>query len=393
MTGRNTMRILHVLGKLDRGGVETWLVQVLQNIDRHKYQMDFLVHTTDPGAYDEEVRGLGSRIHPCLSPSNPLQYAFNFRRILNQYGPYDVVHSHVHHFSGYVLMLAAMAGVKVRIAHSHNDTRTAEVSNSRKRRAYLQIMKAMIRSVATHGLAVSAEAGCDLFPLRGRNTEKWELQHLGIDLSRFDVPANAHDVRQSLGIPPDALVVGHVGRFSDQKNHAFLVDIAREFVRTEPRGFFLLVGDGLLRPAIEEKVRNYGLAKHFMFAGLRSDVATLMKGAMDALLFPSLYEGLPITLIEAQAAELRCLISNVISVEADVVPELIRRESLDRTPAEWASSLLELLSHRLLVSPDAVREALASRSIGTSRDALLAFYLKTPQPVHPRHSWTAEKSS
>src|ERR1700678_3039861 len=107
------MRILHVLGKLDRGGAETWLVQVLRNIDRQKYQMDFLVHTADPGAYDEEVRALGSRIIPCLSPSNPVQYAYNFQRILTRYGAYDVVHSHVHHFSGYVLMLAAMAGVKV----------------------------------------------------------------------------------------------------------------------------------------------------------------------------------------------------------------------------------------------------------------------------------------
>jgi glycosyltransferase involved in cell wall biosynthesis len=371
------MRILHVLGKLDRGGAETWLVQVLRNIERQKYQMDFLVHTTDPGAYDEEVRALGSRIIPCLSPSQPLHYAFNFRRILNQYGPYDVVHSHVHHFSGYVLMLAAMSGVKVRIAHSHNDTRPAEASRSVARRAYLRIMQTMINTVATGGLAVSAEAGCDLFASKGCLTDRWELQHLGIDLSRFDVRVDAQQVRASLGIPPDALVIGHVGRFSEQKNHAFLVEIARELVRTEPRSFFLLVGDGLSRTAIEKQVRNYGLVKHFLFAGLRSDVSTLMKGAMDVLLFPSLYEGLPITLLEAQAAGLRCLISNVISVEADVVPELIWRESLDRTPGEWASRLLEFLSQRCPVSADAVSKALASRSIATSTGQLASYYVKS----------------
>src|ERR1700733_11910503 len=131
------MRILHVLGKLDRGGVETWLVQVLRHIDRQKYQMDFLVHSESPGAYDEEVRALGSRIIPCLHPSNPVMYARNFRRALRQYGPYDVVHSHVHHYSGYVLTLAAMWGVPVRIAHSHNDTRAAEASTSIGRREYL----------------------------------------------------------------------------------------------------------------------------------------------------------------------------------------------------------------------------------------------------------------
>jgi glycosyltransferase involved in cell wall biosynthesis len=387
------MRILHVLGKLDRGGVETWLVQLLRQIDRQKYHMDFIVHDAYPGAYDEEVRALGSRILPCLSLSNPLQYAFNFRRILNKYGPYDVVHSHVHHFSGYVLMLAAMAGVKVRIAHSHNDTRTAEVSNSVKRRAYLQIMQTMIRRVATRGLAVSAEAGCDLFSPRGRHIEKWELQHLGIDLSRFDVPANTNEVRQSLGIAPDALVVGHVGRFSEQKNHAFFVEIARELVRIEPRCFFLLVGEGSLRRTIEEKVRNYGLAKHFMFSGIRSDVPILMKGAMDVLLFPSLHEGLGIALLEAQAAGLNCLISNVIPAEVDAVPALIRRESLDHTPTEWASNLLDLLAHRLPIPPDALREALASRSISRSSDELVAFYSKFVQPIQPRHAWVGEKSS
>jgi glycosyltransferase involved in cell wall biosynthesis len=221
------MRILHVVGKLDYGGAETWLVQILRHIDRQKYQMDFLVHTTDPGAYDAEVRALGARTIPCLSPSNPLQYAFNFRRLLREHGPYDVVHSHVHHYSGYVLMLAATAGVKVRIAHSHSDTRSAEASKSVERRAYLRAMRTMIRAFATRGLAVSAEAGCDLFAPQWRDrTDKWQLQYLGIDLSKFEIEVNAEEVRRSLGIPPDALVIGHVGRFCEPKNHAFLVEIA-----------------------------------------------------------------------------------------------------------------------------------------------------------------------
>jgi glycosyltransferase involved in cell wall biosynthesis len=372
------MRILHVLGKLDRGGVETWLVQVLRHIDRQKYQMDFLVHATDAGAYDEEVRALGARIIPCLSPSNPLQYAFNFRRVLREYGPYDVVHSHVHHYGGYVLMLAAMVGVKIRIAHSHSDTRSTEASKSVERKAYLRAMHMMIRVFATRGLAVSAEAGFDLFASQWRaRTDKWQLQHLGIDLSRFQIEENAEKVRRSLGIPPDALVIGHVGRFSEPKNHAFLVEIAHEVVRMESRSFFLLVGDGPLRTAIEEKVRKYGLAKHFLFAGSRSDVSILMKGAMDILLFPSLYEGLPVTLIEAQAAGLRCLISDVISAEVDAVSELVKRESLHQTPTQWASSLLEFLSKHYPVSPDTVRNALASRSILTSKDNLIAFYAES----------------
>lgn len=368
------MRILHVLRKLDRGGVETWLAQVLRHIDRQKYQMDFLVHTTDPGAYDEEVRALGARIIPCLRPSNPALYAKNFFRILREYGPYDVVHSHVHHYSGYVLTLAAMAGVPVRIAHSHSDTRWLLPSRSFGRDAYLKAMNVMIRAFASRGLAVSAEAGCDLFSSQWRDRpDKWQLQHLGIDLSKFKIEVDAKQVRGSLGIPLDAFVIGHVGRFCEAKNHRFLVEIGRELVKMEPQSVFLLVGDGPLRIAIEEKVRDYGLTKYFIFAGLRSDVSTLMKGAMNVFLFPSVYEGLPVTVLEAQAAGLTCLISNVISFEVDAVSRLITRESLDETPQQWAASLLELRGRQRPLSSTLTNE-LEGRSIVTSKNNLVAFY-------------------
>src|SRR6188474_985657 len=122
------MRVLHVLGGMDRGGVETWLMHVLREWDRGRGQMDFLVHTTRQCAYDEEVRALGARIIPCLTPRRPWSYSKRLRRILRDFGPYDVVHSHVHHFSGMVLRAARTSGVPVRIAHSHNDTSGVEAS-------------------------------------------------------------------------------------------------------------------------------------------------------------------------------------------------------------------------------------------------------------------------
>src|SRR5512142_1732843 len=116
---RRLMRILHVLGKLDRGGVEAWLVQLLGHIDRSRYEMDFVVHTEDPGAYDDQVRSMGAKIIPCLHTNRPLEYAKNLAKILQQHGPYDCMHSHVHHYSGYVLLLARMHGIPLRIAQSH----------------------------------------------------------------------------------------------------------------------------------------------------------------------------------------------------------------------------------------------------------------------------------
>jgi glycosyltransferase involved in cell wall biosynthesis len=366
------MRILHVLGKLDRGGAETWLVQVLRHIDREKYQMDFLVHTTDPGAYDEEVKALGARIVPCLHPSKPALYARNFFSILKEYGPYDVVHSHVHHYSGYVLMLAALAGIRARVAHSHNDTRSLESFRSLPRLGYLEAMRAMIGIFATRGLAVSGEAGDDLFLGNWRSGNKCQLQHLGIDLSRFDVDVDRNQLRRVLNIPDDAFVVGHVGRFVPQKNQAFIVEIAKELTKIEPKAVFFLIGDGPLRQEVELKVASYSLQKQFVFAGLRSDVPVLMKGVMDAFLFPSLFEGLPVTLLEVQAAGLPCLISNSISEETDIVADLVTREFLSVSASRWAERLLELRSKAQRPSSISIP---SERSILASVERLTSTYV------------------
>ena len=254
------MRILHVLGKLDRGGVETWLVQVLRHIDREKYQMDFLVHTTDPGAYDEEVKALGARIIPCLRPSNPAMYAKNFFRILREHGPYDVVHSHVHHYSGYVLMLAAMAGVKARVAHSH--TSAPEPSAAITRRAYLRAMQHLIKRNATIGIAISTVAGDSLMAGWQENSN-WHLRPYGIETKPFGAIVDSTAVRKELGLLPEALVVGHVGRFVDVKNHKFIIQVASELLKCNPNVAFLLVGDGPLRADIEMELARLGFIQTF----------------------------------------------------------------------------------------------------------------------------------
>src|SRR5262245_22629351 len=131
------LRILHVVGAMNHAGIETWLMHVLRNIDRDRFRLDFLTHSLKPGAYDEEIRSLGSALHPCLSPSRPSSYARNFRRVLRESGPYDIVHSHVHHFTGYVMWLSRKAGVPVRVAHSHSDTARKDAASSFLRRSYL----------------------------------------------------------------------------------------------------------------------------------------------------------------------------------------------------------------------------------------------------------------
>jgi glycosyltransferase involved in cell wall biosynthesis len=334
------MRILHVVGSLNRGGAETWLVQMLAHIDREKYQMDFLVHSTVAGAYDGDVRALGSRILPCLKPSNPVQYAANFRRILRQYGPYDCVHSHIHHYSGYVLMLAAAMRAPMRIAHSHSDTSVIDRGSSAPRRTYLSGMKSLIRYFATRKIAVSESAARCLFSENWKSDLSCSISPLGIDLVPFEQAIDRRQVRCELGIPQDAFVVGHVGRFAAVKNHRFLVEIAERFCTLEPRAVFLLVGDGPLKPEIEALVRSRGMTERFVFTGVRSDVPRLMKGAMDCFLFPSRYEGLPLTLLEAQAAGLHCVVSDGVSSEGDVNASAVTHVSLAAAPSVWAAHLI-----------------------------------------------------
>lgn len=333
------MRILHVVGGLNRGGAETWLVQMLAHIDREKYQMDFLVHSTEAGAYDEEVRAFGSRLFTCLKPSNPLLYALNFRRILRRYGPYDCVHSHIHHYGGYVLMLAASMGVPVRIAHSHSDTSIPDRGSSGLRRTYLFGMQVLIRHFATRQIAVSQGAARSLFSELWNSDSRCRISPLGINLLPFNQMHDTKQVRSELGIPHEAFVVGHVGRFAQEKNHRFLVKVAEQFCKLDEKAIFLLVGDGPLRSEIEDLVCSRGLKERFVFAGTRTDVPSLMKGAMDCFLLPSNYEGLPLVLLEAQAAGLHCIVSDAVSNEGDANESAVTRLSLAAVPSEWASHL------------------------------------------------------
>jgi glycosyltransferase involved in cell wall biosynthesis len=255
--------------------------------------------------------------------------------------PYDVVHSHVHAYSGFVLSVAALAGAPVRIVHSHLDSREQERRPSPLRRAYLHAMHRLIRRHATAGFAASLEAGKALFGESWGVDPRWSVLRCGIDTSPFEAPARPA-LRAELGIRSDAFVIGHVGRFAEQKNHPFLLAIAEEMAALEPAAHLLLVGDGPLRKAIERRVGQAGLGDRVTFAGGRRDVAALMVGVMDAFVLPSLFEGLPLVAVEAQAAGLPCLVSDTVSPESSVVDGLFSQESLRAPPKIWATHLLRL---------------------------------------------------
>jgi glycosyltransferase involved in cell wall biosynthesis len=346
MSASRPARILQVVGNLNRGGTETWLMNVLRQIDRARYRMDFLVHTASPGAYEEETRRLGAGIVTCLRPSRPDVYARDFRRLLGAHGPYDVVHSHVHHYSGFIVRLARQAGIGVRIAHSHSDTSRIQAEANPARRLYYTLTRHWIHRHATQCLAASPAAAAALFGGDWEERRRCALLYCGIDLAPFRAATDPTAVRAELGVPRDAFLVGHVGRFVPVKNHAFLLEVVAALARTagadagaddDDDVHAVLVGDGPLRPALAEQAIRLGIAGRVHFAGNRSDVPRVLS-ALDAFVFPSRYEGLPLALVEAQAAGVPCVISDAIPPEADAIPRLIRRLPLSAPAAAWAAA-------------------------------------------------------
>ena len=334
------IRVLHVVGGMNRGGVETWLMHVLRNRDPHRLRLDFLANTDQPSAYDDEIRDRGGRIFTCPGPHRLWKYARAFRRLLAEHGPFDVLHSHVHHFSGALIRLARSAGVPIRVAHGHTDTRSEDAGAGLLRRGYLGLMRRLLSHHATHRLAASREAAHALFGMEAPENS-WQTFYCGVDLTPFRQGPDRAGVRAELGFAEDAFIVGHVGRFVEVKNHKFLLDVLAEVSLREPRARMLLVGDGPLRAEIEGRAGRLGLAGRVRFLGARPDVPRLM-GAMDVFVLPSRFEGLPLVGMEVQAADVPLVLSDTITSELDVVPGLIDRLSLSDPAATWAEHALAL---------------------------------------------------
>ncbi len=334
------VRVLHVVGAMDRGGVETWLMNVLRTADPARVRQDFLVHRAARAAYDDEIEALGGRLIRCSRDGGPLAYGARFLRALRANGPYDVVHSHVFWFSGWVLALARLGGVPRRIAHCH--TGGMKGPEGGLRRAYERAMRALIGATATGGFGISETAGKALFGPGWHVDPRWELLLYGFDFSRYRGPVDRAAVRARFAIPAGRKLVGHVGRFSAVKNHEFLVRAFRALVDRGCDAHLLLVGGGELEEAVRRQVADLGLGDRVTLAGVQSDVPLFLR-SMDLMLFPSHYEGLGIVLLEAQAAGIPTLASAAVPPEAAVVPGLVEYRPLADGAEAWATAAERLL--------------------------------------------------
>lgn len=328
------IRVLNLFTIMDRGGAETMVMNYYRHIDRTKVQFDFLVHREQPGVYEDEIKALGGRIYRMcpIYPQNFARYKRDIRAFFQEHLEYRIIHSHMSELGYFAFREATEQDIPVRICHAHNaphgfDTKMIMRTYFKKR----------MMPYLTHLFMCGLESGRWLYGKQ--NESRFIMLNNAIDVAAYRCDAAKRAaVRHRLGFT-DELVIGHVGRFNPQKNHPFLLEIFSALLKKEPSAVLLLVGGGEDLPKIQAKAQTLGIAENIRFLGVRSDVADLMQ-AMDVFVFPSLYEGLGIVLIEAQASGLPCVVSDTIPQEA-YVTELLSAKSLSASADAWAEKVLE----------------------------------------------------
>ncbi len=335
------VRALHVLwGGKEQGGVETWVRALMRLGRRESVERDVLFHGTGPCDYEPELRSLGARVHRCSGALRSWGYSDSVRKVLQNEGPYDAIHCHLHYFSGVVLRIAKKAGIPIRIAHSHMNLAAVANQTGLLKRLYRRYVARGVSRHATHGLAVSRNAAVDLFGTEWESDPRWGLIAPGIDFTPFRSRVMRAELRTELGVPVNALTVGHVGVFTAEKNHLHLLASTAAAVRANPRVHLLLFGDGALRPQIQAAIAAAGIDRHVTLLGYRRDIERMLLGAVDVFVFPSTSEGFGQVVLQAQAAGLRCVVSDGVPTEVDVVPDAVRRLPLSAGPERWAQAIL-----------------------------------------------------
>ena len=327
------IRVLHVVTQMNRGGLETMIMNYYRNIDRSIIQFDFLTHRpeNEKKDYDDEIKALGGKIYhiPRLNPFS-IKYQSELDSFFKNHKEYKVIHVHQDCMSSVVLKAARKNGVEIRIAHSHS-------SNQDKGIKYIikAIYKKNIKKEATMLFACGQQAGKWMF-----GTDDFKVLPNAIDAKRYSYDKNKREAnRNQLGVG-DSFVIGHVGRFSKVKNHKFLIAILSELKKIDDNVKLVLVGEGEERERIQHMVENKGLGNNVIFTGIKSNVNEIMQ-AFDVFVFPSLYEGLPLTMVEAQAAGLPCFISDRVPSDCKIT-ENVYRISLNENAKKWADKIYSL---------------------------------------------------
>lgn len=328
------IRIAQIIGKWLGGGVEAVVMNYYRHLDHSKVQFDFICDDDSTNIPYDEIEKLGGKVILIPPYQKVFKYQKELRRVLRD-GKYKIVHSHINTLSVFPLYAAKKVGVPVRIAHSHSTTNKKEW----KKNLLKQVLRPFSKKYATNYMCCSELAGRWLFGDKAYDEGKVYLLNNAIDLDKFKYDKKIRDKkRKELGIKEDTIVIGHIGRFVAQKNHTFLIDIFNQFHKKEKNSILLLAGQGPLQEEIKNKVRELGLDDSVRFLGQRNDANELYQ-AFDVFLLPSLYEGLPVVGVEAQASGLLCFFSDDMTKETKVLDSTVFM-SLSNTSEEWTGEIL-----------------------------------------------------
>ena len=337
MEENRPIRVLQVIRLMNHGGAESMIMNLYRNIDRSKVQFDFVQNSFEPAFYDAEIKAFGGRVYRCF-PYNGKNYR-EYRQwwidfLTEHRDDYRIVHGHNGNMAAIYLKAAKQLGFYT-IAHSHN-TNPKGIRN-----LLYKAYSFRIRFIADFCFACSYQAGADRFGKRiMRDKTKSRIIKNAIDTAAYRFNDESRRLtRDSLGFSNQDIVIGNVGRLVEQKNHSFLLDVFAKICTQEPKARLLLVGDGDLRQTLEDKANKLGIAGKTVFTGTRNDIPELIN-AMDVFVFTSLWEGFGISIIEAQASGLPCVISDRVPGDCMITKNLISVMSLKETPGEWAKHIL-----------------------------------------------------
>lgn len=331
------IRVLHVIGAMDRGGAETMIMNLYRNIDRERVQFDFMVHEERECDYDDEIDALGGHIYrvPRFNGLNVFEYRASFREFFRTHKEHAVVHGHIGSSAAVYLSEAKRAGCYT-VAHSHNQKFPLSPSE-----IAFRAFSYPTRFVADYFMACSAQAGSDRFGSRFADEKHSKVLNNGADLSLYHCDESEHiAAKEELGVG-DVPLLGHVGRFVPEKNHTFLLHVFASVKQEVPDAELVCVGRGPLLEQTKLESRNLHLSDSVHFLGVRDDVPEILK-AIDVFLLPSVKEGLPLSAIEAQAAGSTCILSDGMPEET-VITDSTKYIPLGTGEEAWARACVSSL--------------------------------------------------
>lgn len=343
---KETIRVLNVTTVFKAAGIESFIMNIYRNIDREKVQFDFMVMRDEKEYYDEEIESLGGKKYTIQKDSKNI-----FIKVLKEskafYGflkihSYDIVHIHyTTPLRAFYALAAKKAGAKVIVYHSHS----AEVSGkSFLKRLLYSILRKCIEKWATDYFACSKVAAEWMFPPKLISEEKTKIIYNGIDVNRFRFDKKSRDVvRNELGVS-DEFVMIHTGRFLEQKNHKFVLEVFQKIKMEQSDAKLLLLGTGDLFEEVEHYANELNISDSVFFLGVRTDVERYLCAA-DCYIMPSLYEGLPVAAVEAECSGLPCFLSTNITREV-ALTDIVKFLNLSQSSEEWAEEII--LSRKII---------------------------------------------